>query len=128
MSRALVARIVTVATAVWLMFAPAVIGYDGVAASNDRIFGPIAGSFAFVACWDVLMPMRWPTLPLGLWLVAAPPILGYDHAGAWVSSIVAGIVIAATAFVGHDVSDEFGGGWRSIRPAAWTDSAPSNPG
>lgn len=102
------------------MLSPWLLEYGDSAATNDRIVGPIAGAFAFVACWDVLMPMRWPTLPCGAWLVVAPVALGYDDPLAWVSSIVSGLVFVATAFVGDDLRDQFGGGWRSVRPRAWT--------
>lgn len=114
------ARLVAVATGVWLMFAPWVLGYHDPAATNDRIIGPIAAAFAFVACWGVLSAMRWATLPCGAWLVTAPLTLGYDDATAWASSIVSGLVIVTTALVGTDLSDRFGGGWRSVRPSAWT--------
>lgn len=113
------ARLAALAAAIWLMAAPAVLEYDGAAAANDRIVGPIAGSFAFVACWEVLMAMRWPTLPLGLWLLVAPIVFGYPESAMWVSSMVSGLVIAAAAFVGHDTRSEFDGGWSSVRPSAW---------
>jgi hypothetical protein len=121
----LAARIVTVGAGVWLMAAPAVIGYGDPAETNDRIIGPIAAAFAFVACWEVVAAMRWPTVPLGAWLVVAPAILGYDDTLAWVSSIASGAIIAAAGFVGHDVRDHFGGGWRSVRPRAWRSSPTS---
>jgi hypothetical protein len=124
----LIARILVVAVAVWLMAAPSVLGYGDPARTNDRIIGPIAGAFAFVACWQILMAMRWPTLPLGLWLVVAPLALDYDSTASWVSSIASGVVIAAAAFVGRDVRDEFGGGWRSVRPKAWRVGATRMPG
>jgi len=119
----LIARLVAVAVGVWLMAAPAVLGYDGIAADNDRIVGPIAGACAFVACWEVLMAFRWATLPLGAWLVLAPLVLGYDDSAAWWSSIASGLVIAGTSWVGRDVRDDFGGGWRSVRPRAWRTTA-----
>lgn len=125
MSTALVARIIAVLTGVWLMFAPAVLDYTGAAETNDRIIGPIAGSFAFVACWDVLVAMRWPTVPLGAWLVVAPLLLGYADAGAWISSMVSGAVFVVTGLRGREGDDErFGGGWRSVRPSAWRTSSP----
>lgn len=120
MTTALAARLVAVATGVWLMFAPWLLDYGNPAADNDRIVGPIAGALAFSACWDILMAMRWATVPCGAWLIAAPLVLGYDDGLAWVSSIASGVVFIATAFVGHDVRDRFGGGWRSVRPKAWT--------
>jgi hypothetical protein len=120
MTGTLAARLAAVATGVWLMFAPWVLDYGDPAATNDRIVGPIAGAFAFVACWDVMMAMRWATLPCGAWMILAAPILGYGDVLAWVSTVASGIVFVATAFVGEDVRDRFGGGWRSVRPSAWT--------
>jgi len=114
-----IARVVAVVAGVWLMFAPAVLDYAGVAENNDRTFGPIGASFAFVAMWEVLRPLRWATLPVGVWLVAAPLVLTYDDAGAIVSSVAAGVVLAVSAFFGGDVDATFGGGWTSIRPSAW---------
>ena len=122
MTAALTARIAAVLTGVWLMFASWVLDYGDPAATNDRVVGPIAGALAFVACWDILMALRWPTIPCGAWLVAAPVLLGYDDAGAWVSSVATGAVFVATAFVGEDARERYGGGWRSVRPRAWTTS------
>lgn len=115
----MIARLVAVAAGVWLMFAPAVLGYEGVAENNDRIFGPIGAAFAFVAIWEVMRPLRWATLPVGIWLVAAPLVLGYDDTGAIVSSVAAGFVMAASTFVDTNVEASFGGGWRSIAPSQW---------
>lgn len=123
MNAALAARIVAVATGVWLMFAPWLLDYGNPAADNDRTIGPIAGAFAFVACWEVLMAMRWATVPFGAWLVLAPVVLTYDDPLAWVSSIASGLIFVATAFVGSDMREKFGGGWRSVRPKAWTASS-----
>ena len=115
----MIARLAAVAAGVWLMFAPAVLGYEGVAENNDRIFGPIGAAFAFVAIWEVLRPQRWATLPVGIWLVAAPLVLGYDDTGAVISSVAAGAVMAGSAFFGGRVSASFAGGWRSIAPSQW---------
>lgn len=115
----MIARLVAIAAGIWLMFAPAVLGYEGVAEANDRIFGPIGAAFAFVAIWEVMRPLRWVTLPVGIWLVAAPLVLGYDDTGAIVSSVVAGLVMAGSTFLGADVDGSFGGGWRSIAPSQW---------
>jgi hypothetical protein len=113
------ARLVAIVVGIWLMFAPAVLGYEGVAADNDRIFGPIGAAAAFVAIWEVLRALRWVTLPVGIWLVAAPLVLGYDDTAAIVSSVAAGLVMAGSTFFGEDVEATFGGGWRSIGPSTW---------
>jgi hypothetical protein len=111
-----IARFVAVAAGIWLMFAPAVFGYGDPAASNDRIFGPIGAAFAFVALWEVTRPLRWGTLPVGIWLVAAPMVLGYDAGTAFLSSIGAGLVMAATAFFGGETKQSYGGGWSTLLP------------
>ena len=117
------ARLAAVVAGIWLMAAPAVLGYGGTAADNDRIIGPIAGAFAFVACWEILMAMRWATVPFGVWLLVAPFVLGYDDTAAMISSVASGLVIVATAPVGGDVREQFDGGWRSVRPRAWQQPA-----
>lgn len=120
----MIARLVAVAAGLWLMFAPAVLGYQGVAENNDRIFGPIGAAFAFVAIWEVVRALRWATLPVGVWLIAAPFVLGYDDVGAITSSIAAGAVMAISTFFGARVEASFGGGWRSVYPAQWNRSTP----
>ena len=113
------ARLEALAAGVWLMFAPAVLGHGGTAmADSDRIVGPVAASCAFVALWGVLDGLRWGTLPCGVWAVAAPWVLDADLA-AGVSSTVAGVLFAVTAFVGTRGPEPFGGGWRTVRPSAW---------
>jgi hypothetical protein len=119
-----IARLAAVAAGIWLMFAPAVLGYQGVAENNDRIFGPIGAAIAFVAVWEVVRALRWGTLPVGIWLVAAPLVLGYDHGAAAISSVAAGVVMAGSAFLGGDVEASFGGGWRSVFPSEWRRTTP----
>jgi hypothetical protein len=114
-----IARLVAVAAGVWLMFAPAVLGYTGVAENNDRTFGPIGASIAFVAIWEVVRALRWGTLPVGIWLAVAPLVLRYDDVAAVLSSVVAGLVMAGSTFFGGHVDASFGGGWRAVSPARW---------
>lgn len=113
----MIARIVAVASGIWLMFAPAVLGYGGPAADNDRIFGPIGAAFAFVAVWDVVRPLRWATVPVGMWLILAPFLLGYGGVPATVSSVVAGAVMAVTAPLGGETRQVYGGGWKTLLPS-----------
>ena len=61
----------------WLMAAPAVLGYGEPASTVDRIVGPIAASAAWISVWAVTRPIRWLGLPLGLVLITAPFLLGY---------------------------------------------------
>lgn len=112
----MIARFVAVASGIWLMFAPAVLGYGDPGEVNDRIFGPIGAAFAFVAIWEVVRPLRWGTLPVGIWLIVAPFLLGYTDVASVVSSVVAGVVMAATAPLGGEIKQSYGGGWKSLLP------------
>jgi SPW repeat len=111
----MIARFVAMVAGIWLMFAPAVLGYGDPAASNDRIFGPIGAAFAFVAVWEVVRPLRWATLPVGLWLILAPFVLGYSSAAS-VSTVVAGLAMVVTAPLGGKTRQMYGGGWRTLLP------------
>ena len=100
---------------IWLMAAPAVLGYGGVAANHDRIVGPVVASFACIALWEVTRPLRWLDLAAGLWLIAAPWILGFARDAA-VNSVIAGLAIAALSLVRGKLTHQFGGGWRTLLP------------
>jgi hypothetical protein len=106
------ARGVSVAIGVWLMAAPAVLGYGGDAATNDRIFGPLAAAVAFVALSSVTRPVRWVNLPIGAWLMVAPFVLRYGGESG-INSVISGIVLIALSTVKGRVKQEFGGGWRA---------------
>lgn len=97
----------------WLMAAPSLLGYGGTAAANDRIFGPIAASFAFISIWPVTRGLRWCDFPLGIWLAASPWILGYPRPEAW-STTLAGMAMALVALAPSRAEGEFGGGWSSL--------------
>lgn len=108
------ARLLAVATGIWLMAAPAVLGYvDEPAANSDRIAGPIGGSLAFIAIWGVCRPLRAATVPVGFWLVVAPWFLGFPG-DATLSSVLSGLVFLGTSLVRGEVSDRTGGGWSAL--------------
>lgn len=98
---------------IWLMAAPDFLGYGGAAADNDRIFGPIAASFAFISIWEVARGLRWCNAPIGLWFVVAPWILDYSRAGAW-SAAIAGTAMVLLSILSVREETEFGGGWSSL--------------
>lgn len=122
-----IARLITVAAGAWLMFSPAVLGYGDPAATNDRIFGPIGAAFAFVAMWEVLRSLRWGTLPVGAWLVVAPLILGYGTTGSILSSVGAGLLMSASAFLGGEKRGVYGGGWSTLLPGRDVPPADATP-
>ena len=109
------AQIVNVILGVWLLIAPAVLGYGDPARTNDRIVGPLAAAVATIAAWEVTRAVRWVNLVLGLWLFAAPWLLGYE-ADAMFNAMIVGLVLAACALVRGDYRPErFGRGWAALR-------------
>ena len=62
----------------WLTAAPGVLGYNGPAALNHHILGPIAASAAVVALWECTRAIRWLNLPIGVWLLIAPWVFAYE--------------------------------------------------
>lgn len=107
------ARIIVALLGVWLMAAPAVLGYAGAAATSDRIAGPIAASIAIIAMSHVMRPLRRVNTLIGVWVALAPLIL--DHGGpATVNAVVVGAAIVALSLFGPDYEDEFAGGWSSL--------------
>lgn len=112
---AVTARLLEALLGIWLMFAPAVLGYGPPAASSDRIVGPLIASIGIVAAWEVARPARHLNLLAGLWLVAAPLVLGFGAAAA-LDSVLVGIALVALSRWRGRVESSFGGGWSSLWP------------
>jgi hypothetical protein len=106
-------QIINAAVGIWLMAAPAVLGYGNPAQTNDRIAGPLAAAFAVIAVSEITRPVRWANLPIGLWLLIAPWVLGYPLAAA-ANSIIAGVILIVCARLGGGVTGQFGGGWSAL--------------
>jgi hypothetical protein len=106
-------RLATVAVGVWLMAAPAVLGYAGAPATSDRVAGPVVAAVGIVAASAITRGLRWANLVPGLWLLAGPALLGFP-APALVSSAVAGLLILAFVPGSPGDPERFGGGWRSL--------------
>ena len=118
------AQIINVILGVWLMAAPAVLGYTGPARTHDRIIGPLAVSCAVIALWEVTRPMRWGNVALGAWLLVAPWVLAYGWTPT-VNSSAVGLLLMAFALVRGEVQPQrFGGGWSALwrgggNPSVW---------
>lgn len=108
-------RLPNILLGVWLMAAPAVLGYSGAASTADHIVGPLIASFATIAIWEATRSVRKWNRPLGAWLLVAPWLLGYDTS-ATINSLVIGALVIAFTFLGGEVEQRFGGGWSSLWP------------
>jgi hypothetical protein len=98
---------------IWLMAAPAGIGYGRPASTSDHIVGPLVATFACIALWEATRALRWTNLPLGLWLVVAALPLGHPPWG-MLNGIVCGTTIAVLSCLGGRTEQRFGGGWASL--------------
>lgn len=109
----MIPRLFTIAVGLWLMAAPAVLGYGGIASDHDRIVGPMLASFGCVALWEATRPLRWMNLVIGAWMLAAPWLLGF----AWPATLnttLCALVAGGAAIVRGRIQHRFGGGWREL--------------
>jgi hypothetical protein len=108
------ARFISALLGGWLMAAPDVLGYSGVAAAanSDHAVGPIVVGASLVAVWRVMRPLRWVELLAGAWLIVAPWVLMRWYG--WIptlDSLGVGIALVVPAFLGGKTEKSFGGGW-----------------
>jgi amino acid permease len=116
------AQILNVILGLWLMTAPQVLNYNGIAADNDHIVGPLVASFAIIALSGCTRSVSKYNIPLGAWLLLAPWLLEYENALASTNDMAAGTLITVLSFFKRSTKHFYGGGWRS----AWKqDSAAS---
>lgn len=106
-------RIVNTLLGVWLMAAPAVLGYTGAAAIVDRILGPVAASLAITAMGEATRSVRHANLLIGVLLVAAPWVLGYATTPT-INSMVVGAVMVAMSRIRGRMKEDFAGGWTRV--------------
>jgi hypothetical protein len=107
------AQAINTALGVWLMVSPYMLEYSGMPAMNHYAIGPLVGTMAFIAMWEVLRGLRWINVVLGLWLVVCPVIIEHPT-GALVNTLVVGIATIALAPIANPPSRELGGGWRKL--------------
>ncbi len=106
-------RVANAALGLWLMAAPAALGYGGAARANDRIVGPVAASLAVIAISQVTRPLRWGNVALGVWLLLAPWLLPYD-AVSRVNSLAVGVGLIGFGLIRGPTPQRLGGGWSAL--------------
>lgn len=109
-------RFVNAGLAVWLMAAPAVLGYEGTGAEiSERIVGPVLFTSAVVAMWQATRLTRWGSVACGVWLLVSPWIFGFGGA-ALANELLVGALALAMGLVRGRVAERFGGGWGALWP------------
>jgi hypothetical protein len=107
------ANLVSVSLGSWLMAAPAVLGYGGTAAMDDRIAGPVAVACGLIALHEVTRSLLRVTVVVGGWLVVAPWLFGFGLP-ALLNSTAVGILLCCGALIGNGRRQGIGGGWASL--------------
>ncbi len=97
------------AIGVWLMVAPAVLGYGDPAASVHRIAGPVAAAFGTIALWRVVRAVLRANVVVGVSIVAAVALGG--PADATANALACAVALTALALVPIPREDHFAGGW-----------------
>jgi hypothetical protein len=108
-------QVINAVLGVWLMAAPAVLGYDGAGRISNLVVGPIAATFAIIAIWEVVRPLGKVNIALGSWLIVAPLLLDHESMIPVINSFVVGVLMIALAIASGKTSAKFGGGWASLR-------------
>lgn len=103
------------ATGLWLMAAPALLGYGGASASHHHILGPVILTIGWIACSDVTRAVARANLVPGVALVAAPLVVPYSDTVGLLNGVLAGaLVVAISISEGRGPGVQFGGGWRAL--------------
>lgn len=116
----MIPRLVNVLFGMWLMAAPAVLGYStsaSVADEIERTIGPLVVSVAIAAIWPEIRPLRWVNVVLGAVTAVSALTLGWflDYpSAAIVNSVVVGAGIVGAGLIRGAIDTRFGGGWRSV--------------
>lgn len=99
---------------VWLMAAPAVLDYSGLAATIDRIVGPTAAAAAWIAGAEVTRSVRWVNVALGSWTIVSALLLDRSTTEAVHALVTGALLIVTSLLMTGFQQDRFAGGWRSL--------------
>lgn len=100
------ALLVCLATGLWLMFAPAVLGRRGPAADSDHVAGALVVTISAIATAEVLRTGRLLNILAGLWIAASPFI--FQVQGAKWCELLAGLLLVALGLPRGKVKEHYG--------------------
>ena len=107
-------QIFNIILGIWLMAAPQLLSYHGMAADNDHIIGPVVASFAIIALSGCTNAVGKYNIPLGAWLLFAPWVLDYDKEISIANDMVTGVLIIVFSLFRRTTKNQYGGGWRYV--------------
>ena len=108
------AQLINAVLGLWLMVAPAILGFDKIIADNNHVTGPIIATFAITAIFECTRPVRWFNILAGAWLLISPWILGYSQTMAIINDMAVGALVIGFSLVKGQVNSSFGGGWSGL--------------
>lgn len=89
--------LLSAALGLWLMFSPALFGYEGGLADSSHLVGALVITIAIVVMAEVVRAGRLLNTLLGLWILAAPWLLsGATTSATWNSVLVGAAVVSAS--------------------------------
>jgi SPW repeat len=108
--------ILCMALAVWLMFAPAVLGTRAAAADSDHLTGALIVTVAGIATAEVVRAGRLLNILLGAWVIAAPWLLGGAPPAARWNDLLVGAAVLLLSLPTGSVREQYGSWSRYV---AW---------
>lgn len=108
------ANIGNILLGLWLMVAPALLGFDAAASDNGHIAGPLIVTFSTIALWEATSAVTKWNLPIAIWLLAAPWVLGYDMWLPTANDMISGALILTLSLQKRTIKKRYGGGWSAL--------------
>jgi hypothetical protein len=115
----MLAQVGNIILGLYLMVAPDILNYNGAAADNTHIVGPVVSSFAIIALSGCTRSVAKYNIPLGIWLMLSPLVITYGNEPA-INSICAGVIITFFSFQMRKTTHQYGGGWMAV----WKSTTP----
>ena len=107
-------RIINIITGLWIIAAPLILRFDEKIATNHHVAGPLVISIAVISISESVRNFRYVNVIAGLWMLLVPWLLNYDNNTAIINSLFCGIIIICCSLIRGNLSNRFGGGWRSL--------------
>lgn len=108
------AQLLNMLLGIWLMAAPQLLHYKGIAADNDHILGPVVSTFAIIALSGCTRAVARYNIILGAWLFLAPWLLGYEKGITIINDAVVGFLVTVFSFFKRKTNHHFGSGWSGV--------------
>lgn len=100
-------------TGLWLIIAPAALGYGDPSATLDRIIGPIIVAIALIAMREATRKVQYLNIMLGLVLLILPWFLSATGI-ALVAQVVTAVLIVVFSWFAEKPRHTYGGGWKAL--------------